>query len=212
MKRLLSVAVSLLAVVMLSAQEKGDMYISGVFSSVGGEKSSVNFSESINGRIVTSGKTVRSTPVLSFAPEFGYFVADRCVLRAALSYGYKRTNTSVYSDDERAGKLDNMHVFAVEPGISYYVRICNKFYYRPGAYFSFGFSRHVVRDGAGTVSSMPASFVAGLSFEPAAFEVKPTGHFGIMFRIATCDFSVEKGKTALSLKLVAIAAGFQYYF
>lgn len=194
----------------LHGQEKGEMYVSGIFSSVGGSFEKMSFSQSGNAIPQHYSQTVKTTPELTFTPEFGYFIADRCVLRGSLSYGYTRVKTLTVADEVGSVSYDYTHLFSFKSGVSYYARICKKFYYRPGACLSFGFNREISRTDAETQIQTP--FVFGISFEPAAFEVKPTKHFGFMFRLFSCDFYILRKKASLDMHFWAAAVGFQYYF
>ena len=83
-----------------SAQKRGEMY-------VGGSLGVTTASASIDG-ISASATT------FGFAPEFGYFVADR--LRLSGSIAYNLTSSG-----------DTSHALTIGPSVAYYVRLCDRF-------------------------------------------------------------------------------------
>ncbi|MDE5956258.1 MAG: hypothetical protein K2G80_07160 [Bacteroidales bacterium] len=210
MKKIFLVIVLVVCGFALHSQNKGEMYVSGIISSVGGKVEKLRFTQSGNFSPHQYNETIRSTPELTFTPEFGYFVADKCALRGSLSYGYERVKTHIIADEVETLSYDYTHSFSFKSGLSYYARICRKFYYRPGLCVSFGFNREISMSDEDTHIQTP--FIFGISFEPAAFEVKPTDHFGFMFRLFTCDLYFLRKKAALDMHFWAAAIGFQYYF
>lgn len=207
MKKILMAILALLSGLAVYGQEKGDMYVAGIYriGSPGGsnlEFSSTGFNYE---------RRIRESPDMAFSAEFGYFVARNCALRAAFTYGLKRKTTTVISSGETSVTKVSGHSFLFSPAVSYYVRICDKFYYRPGAALSFGSMKDVF-EGSYVPESSPNAFVFGFSFEPAAFEVKPISHLGIMFRVGACDFQTIGSQTSLELRLLAGAVGLQFYF
>lgn len=68
-----------------------------------------------------------SATTFGFAPEFGYFVADR--LRLSGSIAYNLTSSG-----------DTSHALTIGPSVAYYVRLCDRFYYTPEAGIGFAYA------------------------------------------------------------------------
>lgn len=96
-----------------SAQKRGEMY-------VGGSLGVTTASASIDG-------VSASATTFGFAPEFGYFVADR--LRLSGSIAYNLTSSG-----------DTSHALTIGPSVAYYVRLCDRFYYTPEAGIGFAYA------------------------------------------------------------------------
>lgn len=144
----------------------------------------------------TYERTVREAPDMVFSAEFGYFITHNCALRSAVSYGLKRKSTTTISRDEKSTVNAYAHFFSFSPAVSYYARICDKFYYRPGAVLSFGAVKEIFEgDDVPELAEMP--FVFGISFEPAAFEVRPIKQMGIILKVGACDIPGSKIPTIL---------------
>lgn len=102
----------------------------------------------------------------SITPEFGYFVADNCLLKIGLGYDLGRSfseydlwesskepKNPLYqqcgkywdSEDEKWEKqyavpfYDWTHLFTIRPAFYYYVTITENFFYTPGVRLTFGF-------------------------------------------------------------------------
>lgn len=119
-----------------SAQKRGEMY-------VGGSLGVTTASASIDG-------ISASATSFGFAPEFGYFVADR--LRLSGSIAYNLTSSG-----------DTSHALTIGPSVAYYVRLCDRFYYTPEAGIGFAYASAYGANGYG--------FATGLKF--GAFEFRP---------------------------------------
>lgn len=207
MKKIFIAILSVLSGLMAYGQEKGDMYVSGTFRTSAGKGEKVSFTD-VTG---TYERTVREAPAMVFSAEFGYFITHNCALRSAVSYGLKRKSTTTISRDEKSTVNAYAHFFFFSPAVSYYARICDKFYYRPGAVLSFGAVKEILEgDDVPELAEMP--FVFGISFEPAAFEVRPIKQMGIILKVGACDIQVLRSQPSLELRLLAGAVGLQFYF
>ena len=186
MKKVIISLLAILAVTTLSAQNKGDMYAGGSFGL--GTTS-----------LISGGE---STTALSFeiAPEYGYFVTNNFKIGASISYGVESGNPV-------------RHSFQIMPNLAYYVRICDKFYYTPGAELGFVCD---VNDGV----SMPG-FGVGLSL--GSFEFRPTEKFGLSVNLLSIDYMLMTYRQRdLNLKLnvnginfrlgTTPSVGLKYYF
>lgn len=167
-----------------SAQKRGEMY-------VGGSLGVTTASASIDG-ISASATT------FGFAPEFGYFVADR--LRLSGSIAYNLTSSG-----------DTSHALTIGPSVAYYVRLCDRFYYTPEAGIGFAYASAYGANGYG--------FATGLKF--GAFEFRPASHCGISFSLLSLQYtylSYSSGGYSASGNNVQFdfgvspTIGFKYYF
>ena len=115
MKRIAIVCTLLcfLGVTALSAQNQGDMYISG---SIGMNGSSSK---------LTAGNTTVKSPggfQMSITPQFGYFIIDNLELHLGLGYSFTKE-----PDDDKSST--NTSLFVINPGVNYYLPIVeNKFF------------------------------------------------------------------------------------
>lgn len=139
------------AISMASAQQKGDKYVGG---SLGLSTSTVIIDGS-------SGTTLN----FGIEPEFGYFVADK--LRIGGSLGYALS----YNDGAT-------HTVTVGPGIAYYIRLADNFYYVPELFIGFEYVGARYIDGYG--------FGMGLSL--VGFEFKPKPTIGISFNVLSLGY------------------------
>ena len=126
MKKMLIVGLlSILSgLVCLSAQEKGDMYLSGSLGRSGGNSPSLS-----------GGSTVKSPGgfSVSITPQFGYFVMDNLEIHLGLGYSFQKDPS--FGEESST----NISSFSIVPGINYYVGIVDgKFYYTPGRDLSVG--------------------------------------------------------------------------
>lgn len=135
-----------------SAQKRGEMY-------VGGSLGVTTASASIDG-------VSASATTFGFAPEFGYFVADR--LRLSGSIAYNLTSSG-----------DTSHALTIGPSVAYYVRLCDRFYYTPEAGIGFAYASAYGANGYG--------FATGLKF--GAFEFRPASHCGISFSLLSLQYT-----------------------
>lgn len=196
----------------VSAQEKGDMYVSGNFTLEGGN------SRNTVGNVVTK---TPATLIFGIAPQFGYFVMDRLEVSISLGYTHNRYNNGTDNDGNNLFRKTN--VFEISPGVKYYVPLADKFWYTPGFDFGVGFggNRREV-DRQTTVKGGITQFSLNLS--AVAFEFRPSEHFGVTLRAGglayTMDRTSSKGSTGtsdvdneFSFKInTGASIGFRYYF
>lgn len=184
MKKLfLCTLLALLSNQLISAQNKGDMYVGGVIG-----VSTNSLSDEGMSTTVTN---------FSFAPEFGYFVADRLRLSGTLAYGLTSAENST------------IHSLTIGPSLAYYVRLCDRFYYTPEFGLGFAFGSIDEINGCG--------FTTGLSF--AAFEYKPSTHCGLSFSLVSLDYTYlsyseyNSSSNHVDFRFgISPTIGFKYYF
>lgn len=183
-KTLLLRIAAIVSLQVASAQKRGEMY-------VGGSLGVTTASASIDG-------ISASATSFGFAPEFGYFVADR--LRLSGSIAYNLTSSG-----------DTSHVLTIGPSVAYYVRLCDRFYYTPEAGIGFAYASAYGANGYG--------FATGLKF--GAFEFRPASHCGISFSLLSLQYtylSYSSGGYSASGNNVQFdfgvspTIGFKYYF
>lgn len=132
MKKILLFSVAMLISVASFAQKKGDMYIAGSISTDFGTQTTTlsegGYSASVSQPLGTS---------FSFGAEYAYFVADN--LRLAMAMAVPFSSSPVEEVDGKWLK-DKASSFAINPNISYYVRLADRFYYTPevGVSVNFG--------------------------------------------------------------------------
>lgn len=170
MKKITFFAVLLFAASSLFAQTAGDMFVSGSFNISGGtsgESYQYYYDDELSGGYKGLSET---DPIKDFnfsiTPEFGYFVADNCLLKIGLGYDLGRSlgdydiwgdskapKNPLYqqygkywdSEDEEWDKVYAVpfyswtHLFTIRPAFHYYVAITDNFFYTPGVSLTLGF-------------------------------------------------------------------------
>ncbi len=206
----------------VSAQQKGDMYISGSLSLSGGSTSA---SASVQG----TRTTVREPSAFSFQiiPEYGIFVMDRLQVNIGVGYSLTRSEPNKHSTDSE-NYYDYTNLFVISPGVSYYVPVCDKLYYTPGLSLGVGFGNEKSQLKSDLIEKNPlTSFGISLSF--LEFEFRPCSHLGISLSAGELNYTylhstykeVDNGETvkyssnsnsvSFGLNLGA-KIGFKYYF
>ena len=168
------------SVQLLSAQNKGDKYFGGIVG--------VNVSATSVEGVSTTSASVGANM------EFGFFAADRFKIGINAAYEVNVTG-------------DPVHALTVGPEFSYYVRLCDKFYYVPSFEVAFAYSR--------SYSENMFGFGVGLSL--LGFEFRPTQHFGISVDMLSFNYVYLTYKS-LSAHNITGSLGFsptvglKYYF
>lgn len=127
--------------------------------------------------------------------DFGYFAAKNLNIGAGVAYTIAAGDSVV-------------HTLTLGPSLSYYVKLCDKFYYIPGLDLAFVYGN---TDGI----NMPG-FGVGLNL--GSFEFRPTPHFGFAVNLLSFTymyFSVEGyyGINGVNFNLgINPSAGLNYYF
>ena len=211
MKRIAIVCTLLcfLGVTALSAQNQGDMYISG---SIGMNGSSSK---------LTAGNTTVKSPggfQMSITPQFGYFIIDNLELHLGLGYSFTKE-----PDDDKSST--NTSLFVINPGVNYYLPIVeNKFFYTPGLDLGIGFgAQNYIDDTSKEKLYGVTNFYVSLSL--LSFEYRPVQNFGISFRAGDLTYSLmaykqTSGNTTVKRTVnnfnfginLGASLGFRYYF
>lgn len=181
-----------------SAQKRGEMYVGGSLGVTTASASIDGISVSATTASASIAGISASATTFGFAPEFGYFVADR--LRLSGSIAYNLTSSG-----------DTSHALTIGPSVAYYVRLCDRFYYTPEAGIGFAYASAYGANGYG--------FATGLKF--GAFEFRPASHCGISFSLLSLQYtylSCSSGGYSASGNNVQFdfgvspTIGFKYYF
>lgn len=222
MKKLLFLIVAAVLPVVMSAQNKGDMYISGSLGIDGGNKSS---SVSLGG----TKTTTKAPAAFSFQiePSFGYFVIDRLEVNLALGYDLAKSTPNQYST-ANDNLFDFTNLFTIAPGVSYYIPICDKFWYVPGVALSVGFGNYKTQVAVNATEKRNLT-TFGIGVSLLSFEFRPCEHLGIRFSAGdlsyklshtkydasqngnTATYTVNSNSVGLGINL-GTTIGFKYYF
>ena len=140
----------------------------------------------IGGAIGFSAGTDQSAR-FGLAVEGGGFVANRLALSGSVAYNLIG---------------GEMHAITFGPKLSYYARLADKFYYTPGvsvigAYVNVG--------GADTGG-------VGIGLDLAAFEFRPTPHFGMNINLFSMSAVFNNGFSFSADMMMNTSVSFRYYF
>ena len=125
MKRILLLSIAMLMGIASFAQKKGDMYVSGFFSTEFGRYKS---STTMDG--YSSSGWYSHDSFFEIGAEYGYFVADNIRLSMGVSFPF---SSSPSSDEDGEEFKYNVTSLSVSPNIAYYVKLADKCYYTPTA-------------------------------------------------------------------------------
>ena len=197
MKKCILIVAAMVAGLSLSAQQKGDMYVSGHLNlGLNSNATTVGVS-SKSGNEKHTGFESSTANVFKFgiAPKFGYFVADNLEVNVALKYNL---GTTGYTGKEKVdGEVEkdtptsySQHTFMVAPGVSYYLPIvADKLYYAPSFGIGLGFMANDSKAGSTTTSSDPV-FGFGLYLDLAAFEYRLNGNMALTANIGGLEYTL----------------------
>lgn len=174
---------------MLSAQQKGDMYISGSIGINGGNTSTSN--------VKNGTSTVRKTPSelsFSIAPEFGIFVIDRLQVNISLGYSMVRSVPNGHST-ETDNFYDFSNMFVISPGVRYYLPVCDKLYYTPGLSLGVGFGNEKSQISSDTLEKKPRS-TFNIALSVLEFEFRPSDCLGISLSAGSLDYTLAHTKSS----------------
>lgn len=194
----------------LSAQNRGDMYISGSLSLSGGTSTDI------------TGNTSTKHPEgisLGLSPQFGYFIMDNLELHLGLYYNY--TKSPSFSDPT---ERTNTNMFFIQPGVSYYVNLLDgKFFYTPGVDLGLGFGGQSYKTDS-FKQKMYSITRFYITFKLLSFELRPVDYFGISFQagdltytfnqqVSALDKDNKTNRSSFNLGLnMGATIGFRYYF
>lgn len=167
MKRKLTIIAALLLSVVSFAQKKGEMNVGGGISLDG--LSSTEESSTVKSGWNKSGSTHTTPFTLKDASfgihaDFSIFVTDNLAIHSGLSYNGFRNNSA-----------------GLKMGASYYVRLCDRFYWTPGVYAGFTFGRvtsSVGVDGQ-EVNVKENTKVLSFKIDLATLEYRISDHFSV---------------------------------
>lgn len=184
MKKLLCCALLAIAsCTIVSAQNKGEMYVGGI---LGVSTTSVS----------TEGV---STSVTNFgiAPEFAYFVADRFRVGGSLAYNLAS------SDGQKT------HTLTLGPSIAYYVRLGEHFYYTPELSLGFAYASTEGISGCGFAAGLA---LGALEFRPAPHWGVSLNLVSLQYAtISYSDLNISSNATEFQLG-ISPTVGIKFYF
>ena len=123
MKKTVLLSIAMLMSVASFAQKKGEMYVAGTFATDFG---SYAMSSSVDG-YSTSEKTSFGTS-FEIGGEYAYFVANNIRLSLGADFSFSSSPSSIV-DVKRL--KDKTIGFDIVPGVAYYVKLADRFYYTP---------------------------------------------------------------------------------
>lgn len=197
----------------MSAQNKGDMYISGSISMYGSNTNT------------TSGSTSVKKPggfSMDITPQFGFFVIDNLEIHLGLGYSFQKDPDE---SDPDVKSSTNTNVFVINPGINYYLPIVEgRFFYAPGLDLGIGFgSQNYKTETTSEKLYGVTQFYVSLAL--LSFEYRPVQNFGISFRAGDLTYSLmaykqTSGNTTVKRTVnnfnfginLGASLGFRYYF
>lgn len=185
MKRALIIfTIILVSTTVASAQQRGESYFGfNAGYSTGHTVTSVDVDSDIFDYDETS--KVPGSHQFSVGLEYGYFVANNLLISANVSYGLSASSVEIldtYSTKELT------HTLTITPGISYYVRLADRFYYTPrlNAGFVYGAaSEDVPGEDTYTVTTLGA--IAEL--QPFSVEFRPSSRFAMHISLGSLQYT-----------------------
>lgn len=227
MKRFVLIIAAMVAGVSLSAQKKGDMYVSGHLNL--GLNSATSFTGAKSANDKASETNTLNVFSFGIAPKFGYFVADNFEVNVALKYSLglvgsasKENENGTVEKGTPASVIENN--FFVTPGVSYYVPIISeKLYYVPSFGLGFGFAANSTKSGNFSVNGDPR-FAFGMFLDYLAFEYKLNANMGLTMSVGGLGYTLDtKSETNNEITVTStnhgvdfgfdkVALGFKYYF
>ncbi len=134
MKRTVLVSFFLFGCISLSAQSRGEMYVSASLGVSSGNRNA----EYYDGAYTTKKPQPLSTS-LSAQAEFGYFVVNHLRLALAVGVPYNSTPNTKSGD---TWLRTNIVGIQINPNVAYYVKLADRFYYTPEIGVSVGFGSY----------------------------------------------------------------------
>ena len=120
---------------------------------------------------------------LASALEYSYFVCDNLRISATVAYGFQGNPETPSST----------HSITIAPGIAYYVRLADNFYYTPN--LNVGFACGVT--GSGTLGrdwESMTMYGLGAELQPLAVEFRPTKKFAMSVSLCSLQCVAMEGK------------------
>ena len=156
-----------------SAQQKGEQYVGlNLDYNTGTSSLLVN----INNRY-DDKSTSRAGDNLGAGIDYGYFVANNLLLKAHIGYGYEKQG------------IDISHSLNIAPGLAYYVKIANGFYYTPNISVAYAMSSTKQTDDSYfTLNGF------GVELQPFAVEFRPIKRFAMNISLASLPYVYLMGK------------------
>lgn len=184
MKRTIMSVCLALAAVSVSAQQQGDIFVSGSLSFNGG--TSIH---KISGSTQTTTVKTPASSSFSLMPQAGYFLTDNLELNFQLGYSFAKTLT-----DDDPVLCSRVNQFVLGPGAAYHFPITDKFSFRPGVELMLGFGGANADISENRREKLGSTFTFGLHLDLLAFEFRPSGRFGIILKAGGLNFETYQLK------------------
>ncbi len=206
------VAVSMMMVPALKAQNQGSMYVGGRFGIDVGTASTTL--KAGNETITEKDSSIPNTFTIS--PEFGYFVMDNWEVNANLKYGI----SSFIQKKNSSGT----HEFTFGVGTNYHIQLCDRISYAPGIGLDFGLQNRYSKVDSGSVKvrESDTGFLFGMDFQLARFNFRLNDHFaldlnvlGMKYGLASYggnDEGLSYTSNRNSFRFGTGSLGLRYYF
>lgn len=187
LRRISVLAAILSAGAVLSAQNKGDMYISGALGISGG-----NTSTSVSAGSQTTKTKDPSSFTFQIEPQFGYFVLDRLEVNLSIGYSLTRSEPNSNSTSDK-NFYDFTNLFTIAPGVSYYLPVCDRLWYTPAFQIGVGFGNYKSQLNASTTEKAGLT-TFGLGLSLLKFEFRPCDHLGIALSAGDLSYTLTHTK------------------
>lgn len=190
MKRFSLIAVVLLiAGLTLSAQQKGQMTISG---RIGVQTSGKN--ETITGNNTTTSTSEKGRTYFNIGASYGIFILNNLEVGLGIDYGMNKWQRNQNSDSN-IKLYETESNFTLTPQVRYYIPIVEgKFYYNPGLLLGFGFGGGNIQTSENTTVKDDPTFIFNMKLQLASFEFKPCDKLGISFSLGGLSYYMESSK------------------
>lgn len=190
MKRFLLTIATLTAGVILSAQNKGEMSLTGTLL-LSGSNSVV--ATNVDGQTTT----LKNAGPASFdvGAGFGYFVTNNIELGIGLYYGVERQKNSFSTSDNFF--YDSSSSFTVRPEVSYHAPlVLGKFFWVPALEMGLGFQSTKSQIDKETTTTVSDPFLFTVGLDILAFELRPWKHLAFDFSIGGVYYRTSTAKTS----------------
>ena len=196
MKRILLIIAALTAGMTLSAQNKGEMSLTGTLLLSG----SNTVVATNSGEQTTTLKTTGPAS-LDVGVGFGYFVANNFEMGIGLYYGLDRQRNS-HSTSENFF-YDATSSFTIKPELAYYVPlVLGKFFWVPSLELGLGFNTTKSQLDKETTTSVKNPFLFTLGLDILSFELRPWKHIGFDFSLGGLYYRTTRGETSTEISSV----------
>ena len=192
MKRFI-LAIAVLAMgICASAQQKGELSMTGALLLSGGN----SLSQYSDGNNSVTSKTA-SPFSFDFGVGIGYFITNHTEISLGLYYGLDRERNEYCTTENNF--YDSKSSFTIKPEIAYYAPLgSDRFFWKPAVELGFGFNSQTEQVSKETTNKVkqPFDFTAGLDI--IAFEIRPSKHLAFDFSFGGLYYKNSSMKVELA--------------